>query len=315
MLGTDTVRRSHTGHVLLAGLLTVSAPGVLHASGPDDAPANAPAAAQAPVQKARGLLDNLSLFVGPDGSKQPQDLGINANMGIRASANWAFPLLERLNIGAQVGAGVNVSDAAVHVLDQIEGTSRRTQTFATFGVFQKDLAKLNWGLAYDAQIQQYYDDFQLGQLRGQAGYALASQDEVGVWFTKGLKGDNGHMAGAQVRVDPIGQVNVYTRHTWSSGAQTTVWVGVANGHSNVVWVLPDEQRNNRVLVYGSELNLPLDERFSITGAANFITPTATGTVDAFLGLTFYPRRGGARASFAPLTTVANNPSFAVNLQR
>jgi hypothetical protein len=72
-----------------------------------------------------------------------------------------------------------------------------------------------------------------------------------------------------------------------------------------------------VFVYGSELALPLSPRLEITGAANFITPTATGTVDAFLGVTFYPGKGGtaARGSFAPLLGVANNPHFAVNLQR
>jgi hypothetical protein len=48
-----------------------------------------PAAAQ---QSAIGapqpsIFENLSLFAGLDGSKQPQDLGINANMGLRLAAN------------------------------------------------------------------------------------------------------------------------------------------------------------------------------------------------------------------------------------
>jgi len=113
-------------------------------------------------------------------------------------------------------------------------------------------------------------------------------------------------------------VNAYSRRTWASGARTSLWAGVANGHQNVVWVLPDNSRDTHVFVYGSELALPLSPRFEITGAANFITPTSTGTVDAFLGITFYPGRGGsrgARGTFAPLMSVANNPSFAVNLRR
>ena len=48
----------------------------------------------------------------------------------------------RGRLGAQIGVATNLSDAAVHVLDQVEGTSRRTQTFLTFGVFQKNVARL-----------------------------------------------------------------------------------------------------------------------------------------------------------------------------
>jgi len=270
-----------------------------------------------PVQ-AQGLtFENLSLFVGPDGSKQPQDLGINANMGVRVGANWAFPVFQRLNIGAQVGAAANFSDAAVHVLDQIEGTSRRTQTFMTVGVFQRQ-GRFNAGLAYDLQAEKYFDNFTLSQLRGQAGYAVSTNNEIGSWFTKAVWGDNGFMAASPVRLDPISQMNMYARHTWANFAQTSVWAGVASGHQDVVWVLPDNSRDNHVLVYGSELNMPLSEKFAITGAANFITPTATGTVDAYLGLTFYPGHSAMRAArgrFSPFTSVANNPTFAVNLQR
>jgi hypothetical protein len=72
-----------------------------------------------------------------------------------------------------------------------------------------------------------------------------------------------------------------------------------------------------VLVYGAELRMPLSERFAITGAANFLTPTATGTVDAFLGVAFYGRSAmwQDRNAYAPIADVANNPTFSVNLHR
>jgi hypothetical protein len=277
-----------------------------------------PAAAQsvAPASKP-GIFENLSLFVGPDGSKQPQDLGINAEMGVRFAANWGFPISERFKLGAQVGAASNISDGAVHVLDQIGGPGHRTQTFVTMGVFQRP-SRFNWGLVYDLSLERYYDDFRFSQWRGQAGYSVTDSDEVGTWFTKSAHGQDGHLGLTAVRLDPISQVNAYTRHTWANHAQTTVWVGVANAHSNIVWVLPDNSTSGHMLVYGSALDIPLSERFGVTGAANFITPSGTGTVDAFLGLTFYPGRGGFRAArntFAPLTTVANNPTMAIDLRR
>jgi hypothetical protein len=276
-----------------------------------------PAEAQS-VATDEGVFDTLSLFVGPEGSKQPQDLGINANMGLRVAANWGFPLSASWKLGGQLGAAANVSDAAVHVLDQIEGPSRRTQTFLTFGVFQRPSDRFNWGIGYDVQFERYYDHFQFGQWRGQGGYGVTTSDDVGVWFTKSARGENGLMLGTPVRLDPISQINGYHRHTWNSGAQTTVWAGIANHHHNVVWVFPDNSRDSHVLVYGAELTVPLSERFAIHGATNLVTPAATGTVDAYLGVSFYPGRGALRAVsnlFAPIMSVVNNTSMPVDLRR
>ena len=217
-----------------------------------------------------------------------------------------------------MGVAHNISDAAVHVLDQIEGTSSRTQTFVTGGIFHRAGGKLNWGVAYDLLMQHYYDDFRLGQWRGEVGYAVAKSDEVGIWATKAAQGDSGLMGSTAVHLDPITQVNGFARHTWNNNATTSVWVGRANAHHNVVWVFEDNSQVDHVLVYGAELAIPLSDRFAITGAANFLTPTATGTVDAYLGFTFFPGRSALRSirsAFAPFTTVANNPTFAVDLRR
>lgn len=309
------VRRAVQISVCVAMIVPVFA-SQAHAQSTETSPA---AAAQSAIGASHSsVFENLSVFAGLDGSKQPQDLGINANMGLRLSANWGFPVVDSVSLGAQIGAAYNASDAAVHVLDQIEGTSRRTQTYITAGLFQHPTEKLHWGLAYDLLLQHYYDDFTLGQWRGQLGYDVARSNEVGVWFTKNAQGDDGTMSDTTVHLEPISQVNGYTRITWASQAQTTVWLGVARGHHNVVWVFPDNSRSENVLVYGAELQLPLNDRFAVMGAANFLTPTSTGTVDAYLGLTFYPGRGAMRASrsrYAPLSTVANSPTMPVNLRR
>lgn len=293
--------------------------GALALLGLSSAPAHAQAAPDAPARtlstEARtSWVDTLSLFAGPDGSKQPQDLGINANMGLRLSGNWGVALHQRAGLGAQVGIGLNLSDAAVDVLEVIEGTSRRRQTFMTAGAFQT-AGPVNWALVYDLQAVRYFDSYTVGQLRGQAGYAVGARNEVGVWFAQGLHGDTTLMGDTPVSLDAIGQINAYARHEWPSGARTGLWLGRANGHERVVWVLPDRPRLTSVLVYGADLDVPLDRRFSLTGAANFITPTASGTVDAYLGLTLHLGARGARAAFAPLASVANNTSFAVDLRR
>lgn len=278
--------------------------------------AAAPASAGTAAADSRTWLENVNVFAGLDGSKQPQDLGINANMGVRLAANAGIPLVKSARLGAQVGVALNLSDAAVHVLEQVEGTSRRTQTFATIGLFQQATDRLSWALAYDFLHQKYFDAFTLGQLRGEAGFDVTTTDEVGAWFTKSAKGDSGTMGTTPVRLDPISQINTYLKHRWPSSAETTAWVGVAAGHNNIVFLLPNDSRTRRVLVYGARLDLPLSDRVSITGSSNFLTPAATGTVDAYLGVTIHAaRRRAPRSTFAPPVSVANNPEFAVDLHR
>ncbi len=52
-----------------------------------------------------------------------------------------------------------------------------------------------------------------------------------------------------------------------------------------------------VLVYGSSLDIPLSERFAVTGAANFITPSATGSSGCVSRAHLLSRgRGGFRAA-------------------
>jgi hypothetical protein len=264
------------------------------------------------------LFENVEFFIGLDGSKQPQDLGINANMGVRFAVNAGIPLSRSNGLGAQIGVATNLSDAAVHVLDQVEGTSRRTQTFLTFGVFQKNVSRFSWAVGYDYLHETYYDTFNLGQVRAQAGYGVTANDEVGAWFTKSVQSDSGAVATTAVQLDPISQVNGYLRHTWPTNARTAIWAGVATHHHNVVLLLPGDTRDEHVMVYGAQLEMPLSNRFSITGTGNFLTPTATGTVDAYLGVTYYPgSRGtpGGRGRFAPAMTIGNNPEFPVDLSR
>lgn len=262
------------------------------------------------------VFDTLRLFVGLDGSKQPQDLGINANIGVRLAVNAVIPTARTRGIGIQVGTALNLSDAAVHVLDQVSSTSRRTQSFTSLGVFQRQ-PRFAWALTYDHLREWYFDDFTLAQLRGEGAARVSLNDEAGIGFTTPLRHATGTAPGASVRLDPIGQVTAFERHRWAAGARTTVWVGMATGHHNVVLVFPDNSRDRHVLVYGARLDLPLNDRLRITGAGNFLTPAATGTVDAYLGVTFTPGRqpAAARPTFSPGLEVANNTEFPVDLRR
>ena len=283
-------------------------------------PPESTAASSSPLWNAKsaGIFDGLSGFIGLDGSKQPQDLGVNANMGGRAAFNWGIPLVEEWGLGVQVGAAYNFADNAVQVLHRLNVSDRRDQLYNTLGIFQRTDWGLNWSFAHDYLWESYYDNFQLGQWRARVGYQVTAADEVGAWSTLADFGDSGSVMGVPVRVRPINQVNAFWRHVWPSKAWTTLWIGGAQEHGRFVLVLPDQPAVRNALIYGADLQMPLNDYCAIYGEANFMTPAGSGTVDAYLGFAFYPG-GGARNAlqkrFAPLLQTASNTSFAVDLPR
>lgn len=263
-------------------------------------------------------LDGASFFVGLDGSKQPQDFGINAHFGGRFGGNVGLPLWRDAGIGLQLGAACNFSDNAVHVMQVADGADHRNQAFLTAGIFQRTEANITWAAGYDVLWQDYYDTFVLSQWRGSLGYQLDEQNEIGVWGAVHDREDRGRLAGATARLQGINQVSGYWRHLWPFRAETACWLGISDGHGEEVLVFPAKGGVDHAVLFGSSLDIPLSDHVSLTGQANFLLPADTGTVDAFLGFAWYP--GGtprtlSRSQFAPVLPVANNPYFSVDLRR
>ncbi len=71
------------------------------------------------------------------------------------------------------------------------------------------------------------------------------------------------------------------------------------------------------MLFGAEVDIPLSDHWALFGQANFITPAYTGTVDSFLGVSFYPGGGARRARtnrYAPVQPVANSTSMSIDLR-
>jgi hypothetical protein len=285
---------------------------------PDPEPTPSSTPIPEPAAKPSSIFDNLSLFAGLDGSKQPQDFGVNALLGGRFHLDWGIPLLREYGVGLQVGTSINASADAVQVFERIQGTKGRLQNFTTVGIFQRRESGLNWGVGYDWLYEQYFDHFHLGQWRGRVGYELNDRNEVGVNLMLRSYGSDGYFNKTRVGLRPIDMANLFYRHQWASGVNTSFWVGLADRHNAANAALGDVGAVAHPFVYGAEINAPLNDHVSLFGQANFITPPSTGTVDAFLGLAFHPVSRAARErskAFRPVMPVANNPTFAVDLGR
>lgn len=262
-------------------------------------------------------LETLQLFGGLEGSKQPQDFGVNANFGTRWAANWGIPLLANYGIGAQIGTSLNETDNAVQVFERVGASANRTQSFSTVGIFQRT-ETWRWGIAYDLLYESYYDRFTLGQWRGRVGYATSERDEFGVWGAVAQQRSRGNFLTIPVELCPLTQGSCYWQHQFSAGTRAMCWAGASEGHAQANLALGDLPRTGPQFVFGAELDVPLNAYFAIYGQANFVGPADSGTVDSFLGLSFYP--GGrampaARSTFAPFQALANSTMFAVDLRR
>jgi hypothetical protein len=263
-------------------------------------------------------LDNISLLAGLDGSKEPEDLGVNAHFGFRLAANCGGPIWEQYGLGAQVGTALNYEYNAVRVLKGLNGPTDRTQTFTTLGVFQRSNLGINWGVVYDFRIEDYYLNFTFGQVRAQLGYQFDPSNEVGLWGTLRTTSTGATVSREDVNLRPIDQINFFWRHVWEGQQVTRMWVGLAEGHGRFLLVSPGESQVNHPITFGADVLLPLTDYLAVFGEAQFITPNDTGTVTAFFGIAFYPGGGARRAAtsrFAPYLPLANNPSFAVDLRQ
>lgn len=313
------VRNPFARGLFLAGLLTVAVMPAGHAADlAFDDPALSLESQRCATAEGSGALDNLELFLGLEGSKQPQDFGVNAQFGGRAHVNWAVPLWEELGLGLQIGTAINQTKHAVAVTHAIEGSSSRTQNFTTVGIFQRTETGWTWGIAHDFQYQNDYDSTFLTQWRGRAGYSLTENDEIGIMAMVPQTAADASWAGVPVRLKPLAMGSGYWRHTWAYGAQTTGWLGMADRHGQANVALGDRSSTGNVVVFGADLQVPLNDRWALFGEANFVTPADTGTVDAYLGICYYPGGGAVRwrqRAFAPVLPVANNTSFVTNLVR
>jgi hypothetical protein len=263
-----------------------------------------------------GLFENLSLMTGIEGSKQPQDFGVNAAIGGRVEVNWGIPVYRPLGIGLQLGTATVASDNAVRVFELLNEDANRYQQYVTFGAFQRLENTFAYGLVYDFLYQDSFDTTTLGQWRGRASYRPWTSVEIGSTINLRSFGDDATFGSNEVRLRTIDQMSIYSRRYFQTGVQGSVWFGIADEHGESNAVTGPSPATDEAFLLGADVLAPLSSNFAIYGETNLIMPSDTGTVDAFMAIAWYPwgnARRARRTAYAPLLPMAASTSFAVDL--
>lgn len=274
-----------------------------------------------------------ALSVGVENFRGLPDAGGSDNYGVKAGGEVAtpFPYLSKYGVGLQIGGSYGAYDFAGRAHSHVRGV--QSQAFLTAGLFVRPHgdSSLSVGIVYDWMFNNNYAQYAanptLEQVRGQIAYYITACDELGVWGTydtrKARKIDHHRTFDFCIDYRAISQGNIFWRHLFGQGVESTVWFGVPLRNRI------DRSRSNKPGKYiiGLEFAVPFFESWAIVGRACYMQPgTRNGPVGSreytsniAINLVYYfggdpniSRRDSSAQAWMPYMPTANNSNFFVD---
>jgi len=220
----------------------------------------------------RHWSENVTLFSGTEAWKNRADDDGQNNFGFRNGFNVGVPIGVAPNIGMQFGGAWGVYDLQGREFGNTGSTE--SHLYGTAGIFRRSDVhcgdRISWGVAWDYLNandfgQNGNQTLDLNQLRGQIGYAVGHDDELGFRGAWGMTSDTITAGGPTFQVDIVDQYNVYWKHVWQTGATTDFYVGAPGGPTNLGEV-----------IVGFNGLVPLNDHVSMYGGAHLIPGSGTG---------------------------------------
>jgi hypothetical protein len=261
--------------------------------------------------------------VGVTGFTNPADLGLGGNFGINEYLNFAMPLWNAFGLGWQVGArGVhtNFETASVQTAAGSLDRGGHDQVFVTTGLFTRAFEGrgLQGGVAWDYLNDNYFDNVDMAQLRGELSYVWGFH-EFGFWGAFAVNDAQIFLLRKKVPTTTASVLDMYCgfyRLQFGDANELKIWGGGSHEGDGIV---------------GSMLRAPLTRSWALESTFTYVIPDALRTVDidgagtlstyqdaawnVSCNLVFYPA-GRSRRSLAspyrPLFDVADNGSMIRN---
>jgi hypothetical protein len=201
------------------------------------------------------------------------------NSGAFASLNGAVRE-EQYGMGAQLGGSYGLYDWDGRGSNTPGNTTAfQQQAFITGGPFRmtSECSGLNAGVVYDLMLNKKFGVFALnpiiGQVRGQIGYLIRAENEVGFWGTVDTQTAHKETSQIPVRFRAICQANVFWTHYFKNTAQTMVWIGTPYRRG----LMYTSGRAGNYIV-GASFRAPLTSTLSIVGHGSYMGARANPAI-------------------------------------
>ena len=260
--------------------------------------------------------------VGVTSFQNTSDLGIHGNYGFNQYANWAMPFWNALGVGWQIGIrGVEANFQPTQVKAAngalIFNNQSRNQTFLTTGFFTRAFEGrgLQGGIVYDYLSDNWYDNVDLAQIRGELSYVWG-YNEVGFWGTYNVANTNGIFTTGSSPTNFADTLDLYTgfyRLHFGDANELKVWGG-ASGQGD--------------FLTGALVRAPMNRSLALEGTFTYLIPSTSQTValprgnasltyaeqawQTSVNLVYYPAcraRRSLASPYRPLFEVADNGSM------
>ena len=207
-------------------------------------------------------VDNLSVWAGVYGAKNPSHLGEGAGFGFEEGLNFGGCLPGLSNHGLSYQFGLNV------VQSELSGneftSSSRDQYYFTGGIFRR----VDWGLQGGVVIdylkdQWYFDSYELTQLRAEVSWVYPCLHEIGFMYSGALR--SGHTFIGQA--GPIANPTLTTRDIYSLFYRRR-FASCNGGELRFYGGLTD--RGDGVL--GGNVSVPMNDCWALNAAFNYLIP-------------------------------------------
>lgn len=256
------------------------------------------------------LFSRSEIFAGVQGYKGPLDVGDNGNFGFHQGFNIGVPLLPSIGLGGQIGGTWTQSDLSGYTVDGFESTDARYQSFFTLGLFQRatECCNWQWGLAVDWLHDEWLEDVDLQQLRGEVGYRFSNCHEFGFWFTTSDDTDEVSNRAFDVTVETTDLYAFYYRINTCEGNEFRLWAGWSGNSDGLL---------------GGDFQMPINDSFALRGGVNYLIPnegdgfegTSQESWNVGISFVWYPKcraRTAVCDPFNPLLRPADNSTFMVD---
>ena len=199
------------------------------------------------------------------------------------NAGALLPGLDQYGLGWQTGLSYGIYDFDGRSSTYHDLANSQQQVFITTGFFRKARCdqRLSFGLVYDWMVDDQWGEYgahpTLGQWRGQIEYAFSDCNSLGLWGCRRDLNAQQTFVESGVRVPvmnrAISQLNLFWRHKFCSGADSSLWIGIPdhgrlNGNGSVLdWMV------------GASVQAPLSERLCAYANGAYFHPSAAAGDD------------------------------------